>query len=154
MPLGIRIWATILILFGGFTSLITVLEVIDSIRFYGFGSITIEGIISLAGFLVYGITPLVLYSTGMGLFMSRTWARQSAIFIVPFLLLIFFLNQASQLAGRLSRQAESAYQALSIQTDVFLKFFVVYCLLIIPLWTYFTRKEIKHFFFLQAQKSA
>lgn len=153
-PMGIKFWATILILIGGFTSLITVLEVIDSIRFYGVGSIIIEGFISLAGFFVYGLTPLILYSTGMGLFMNRVWAKQSALFIIPFLLLIFFLNQASQVAYRLSRHAESSYQALTIQSDVFIKFFIIYCLFIIPLWLYFTRKEIKLFFLLQTRKSS
>lgn len=143
---GIRAWGVLLILLGGLSSLITFFEIIDSIRFYGLASILIISLSSLAGFVVYGFTPIFLYTTGVGLFMSRLWARSAAVGLIPALLFLFFFTQALHVAKLLTFGSFAPLELVIIRHDIFLKFLTVYLFFILPLVYYFSCPSIRKYF--------
>ncbi len=148
-PVGIKVWGVVLLLYGGFASLVTLLEMIDSIRFYGLGSILIESFAAIAGFIIYGITPVFMYGTGVGLFMNRPWARKAAVSFVPALLFLFFFSQSIHVARVLTRGHYVVLELLLIRPDIFLKFLGLYLICVVPLVAYFVRPAIKDFFLSQ-----
>lgn len=152
-PIGVLLGGVALILAGGFTSLITLFGIIDSIRSHGLPSLLITDPLSMAGFLVYGFTPIFLYFTGVGLFMKREWARQSAVLHIPILLFLFFGNQAAHVAQLVTGSRGNLLELLTLRIDIFLVFFVVYALFFLPMIFYFTRTGIRNYFALEPDSS-
>ncbi len=148
-PRGIKFWGGVLILYGGFSSLLTALELFESIRFYGFDSILVMSPAGLAGFVIYGFTPVSLYVTGVGLFMSRPWARRMTLIVLPLLLAFFFLNQAMHVARLLAEGPLSSLELFSRHFNIFANFFLVYLVLIVPMLLYFRNPVVTTFFSLQ-----
>jgi hypothetical protein len=149
-PVGIKVWGAILILIGGFSSLVTVLEIIDSIRFYGPESLLIVSLASLMGFLVYGVMPILFYSVGVALFMSRFWAWRSVLTGVPLLFFLFCIIQAVHVCKIIS----PAWHFTTVDyffryPDVFIKFLVLFFIFAGPLVLYFRQSGIRDYFLLQ-----
>jgi len=149
-PFGIKVWGMIMVLIGGFASLITVLEIIDSLRFYGLESILIINFASLIGFLVYGILPVMFYAVGVALFMARFWAWRAIMLVIPVLLLVFCAVQAIHVCRIVSPLRHAAVTDFLIRyPDVFLKFLIFYFLLIAPMILYFRQPGVRDYFLLQ-----
>jgi len=148
-PFGIKVWGALLILVGGFTSLITVLEIFDSIRFYGLDSILLVSPGAVAGFLIYGMTPVLLYSTGVGLFMSREWARTLTLLILPVLLFFFVFNQALRVATLSSDYAFLFPDIVLFNLDIFAKALLLYLAFTFPMMRYFSQRPVKEYFLLK-----
>lgn len=146
-PFGITVFAGLLIVIGGFSAVIIIIELIDSIRFFGPTSIGISSFISLFGFIIYALTPLILYSTGVGLFLSQPWAWKTIIFVLPVLLFFFFLNLAYRIAeGRSVLLNPSPLEIFFENTDVFLNVFLRYMILVLPAIYYFTLPVVTLYF--------
>lgn len=72
-PVGLTILGGLLTFIGSFTSLVIFIEMVDSLVAFGFDSILITSGAAFGGFFIYGLMPIILYSTGIGLLMSRPW---------------------------------------------------------------------------------
>jgi hypothetical protein len=145
-PLGVKIWAVILVLIGGFLSLVTILEIFDSVRFYGFQSIFISNLESLIGFIIYGVTPILFYVTGIGLLQRHPRARFIAVSFIPFFLFLFIGNLALHFAATFARRGMPSQELMTLRGVLFLKCFLFYLLIVLPLITYLSRKDIKKYF--------
>jgi hypothetical protein len=146
-PVGITVIGAVLTFIGGFSSLVIFIEMIDSMATYGFFSVMITSPAALIGFLIYGLIPIIFYSTGIGLFTSRPWARQSLIFIIPALVMIFGFHMACNAAKRHS----GMYHAMAIELlfsnfPLFLNMFFRLSLLLLPSIIYANRPNIVNFF--------
>ena len=73
-PFGVLIIASALTVWGGGASFILAIEIIDSIRFYGLGSLMITSPAGLAGFILYAALPVIVCLTGIGTFDAKRWA--------------------------------------------------------------------------------
>jgi len=146
-PLGIPIFAGVLTVAGGFTSVIIFIELIDSIRFYGTSSIGISSFVSLFGFMIFAITPVILYSSGVGLFLSQYWSWQAVVYVLPALLFGFFGNLAYRMAWETSVLLEpTPLDIIFENTDIFVNVFMRYIVLVAPALYYFTRPVVKLYF--------
>ena len=95
---------------GGLASIFIFFEIIDSWRIFGLNSIYISNFLSFMGFILYGGTPIVLYVTGVGLWLLRPWARSLTLIFLPILLFVFMFNFACNVA----RKETAMYEALAI----------------------------------------
>jgi hypothetical protein len=91
-PFGVLIIASVLTVWGGVASFILIVEIIDSIRFYGLASLMITNPASFAGFILYAALPIMVYSTGIAVFEAKRWAYVSTTRWIPVLMLCFLLN--------------------------------------------------------------
>jgi len=91
-PFGILIIAAVLTFWGGVGSFILAIDIIDSIRFYGFASLMINSVPALGGFVLYAALPILTYMTGMGVFEARRWAYKAVRYWLPLIMLMFLLN--------------------------------------------------------------
>ncbi|MCK5215912.1 MAG: hypothetical protein KAR05_11245 [Candidatus Omnitrophica bacterium] len=146
-PLGIILVAAACTIIGGFGILVVFVEALDSIRFYGAGSLRIIDFYSFAGFLIYAAGPVLSYMTGMGLFNLRPWAHFSVLNIIPVILFFWFINiackEASQAMGWFGAPIGNL---LMEQFSIFLKRIFHFLLISIPLRVYFSRLIIYDFF--------
>lgn len=153
-PLGVTIIAGIFIFVGGFTSVIIFIEMIDSIRFFGPSSIGVVSIESLVGLIIFAGTPLILYSTGIGLFMAQAWSRQACLTVIPFLLFLYFVNLSVTAAYRESvLLSPSTFAVLSENPEIPLKMLLRFALLALPLMYYFRHPTVVRYF-LETPRSA
>lgn len=91
-PFGILIIAAVLTFWGGVTSFILIVEIIDSIRFYGFESLLVTSLVGLVGFILYAALPVLVYWTGIGVFEAKRWSYVSVTRWIPVLMACFLLN--------------------------------------------------------------
>lgn len=146
-PLGVTIFASLLTVIGGFTSVVIFIELIDSIRFFGAASIGISSIISFFGFIIFAITPVLLYASGVGLFLSQPWAWKAVVYFLPVLLFFFFANLAYGVAWERSVLLDpSPVEVIFENTDVFVNVFFRYAVLVLPVIYYFTRPVVVLYF--------
>lgn len=146
-PLGISIVGGLLTVIGGFASLVIFIEMIDSLASFGFGSILISSISSFGGFLLYGLVPILFYSTGIGLLMSRPWARWSLVFVIPPLTFVFGFHMACHVA----RRESAVYGAMAVELvfshfGIFANMFFRLALIFIPLLFYVHRPLVSAYF--------
>lgn len=146
-PLGVTVLAGILTFVGGLSSVIIFIEMIDSIRFFGFESIGISSLSSLLGLIIFGGTPVLLYSAGVGLFLSQAWARVAVQIVIPLLLFAYFFNLALTIAYQNTLLwSPSFWDILGEQSDVFFNILFRYTILIGPLIYYFSHPRIVEYF--------
>ncbi len=149
IPIGVQLIGGLLMVIGGLGSLLILLEMIDSIRFLGMDSIFIVGYTSLGGFLLYGGIPVIFYLTGMGLLMSKWWARISALTLVPIWLFALLINMTcNSLREQFQAYHLSFFDLLTHFPEVFTNVGLRYCLFIFPLIFYLTRPPIRRFFYI------
>lgn len=147
-PLGITVIGGFFTVIGGTSSLVIFLEIIDSMRFFGMDSVFIIGYSSLWGFILYGGTPILLYATGMGLFMAKPWARRFTITILPILLLNLLFNiTCNVLRERFYLYSMPFYKLFPLFPEVFFAVALRLCLIVLPLIFYFTRPRIRRYFY-------
>jgi len=60
-PWGVTFVSSFMIVVGGFSTVIIFVYILDSLRIYGVSSLMITGPMSLAGFILYGIMPVLLF---------------------------------------------------------------------------------------------
>ena len=146
-PLGINIIGAVFTLIGGFWFMITLIQIFDSIRLYGLHSVVINSFPASLGFFLYGLTPLLFYSTGMNLFMSRPWARASAAFLIPGMSLVLVMNLALKTARvRSSFYISDPLSLIVAESDVFLRFLLQYLVVFVPLIAYLNHpRVVRHF---------
>ena len=138
---------------GGLASIFIFFEIIDSWRIFGLNSIYISNFLSFMGFILYGGTPIVLYVTGVGLWLLRPWARSLTLIFLPILLFVFMFNFACNVA----RKETAMYEALAIdlligQFGTFFDIFLKYFLFLIVLFIYFNRPKIIDVFYPYTDK--
>ncbi len=146
-PFGISILAALMLLIGGFSIFTIFFHVIDSIRFYGWSSLTVCSAYSFIGFAIYGCIPILFYNVGVGLFESRIWAWNASVFVIPLAMFIFFFSVAMNAA-----LTETLYpnptlmELLYDHGGIFLDVFFRYFLFITPLVFYLTRPAVIEYF--------
>lgn len=146
-PLGIYIFGGLFTFIGGVTTLLLIIDIIDSLRFAGFDSILINNYDSFAGFLLYGCTPILFYFSGVGLFMSRKWARKLTIFTIPILTGFLSINMASHIAqSQVSTHYSDFFTLLFNNLHIFFTLFFIYLLINLPLLIYFNNLKIILYF--------
>ncbi len=141
-PFGVLVIAAVFVFLGGWSMVVLVFAMIDSVRFFGLPSLAIPNLPAALGFLLFGVVPVVFYATGMGLFLRRPWARSAVLFVIPaalFLLLLHF-------AARMAATASWAGAGRPVPPEIFLQFFLRYLALVLPLTYYFTRRGVKSYF--------
>lgn len=146
-PLGIIIIGSILTFLGGLFSLVIVIEIIDSLVRFGFESLQLTSTTSLLGFFIFGVIPVILYSTGMGLFMARPWARMTLIILIPCLALSYGFYAASRIAS----QETGLYDVTPLgmvltYSSVFLNVTAKMILVSLPIIIYACQPQVKAYF--------
>jgi len=121
-PLGITILAGLLILIGGFLTLVILFEFIFSWWFSGLEFVLIRNTSAFFGFIRYGFLPVVFYSTGVGLFAGRIWAYFSLLYIMPLALLVFAFHLAHAQARALIHRSGLSTLDLFLLQPQFLYF--------------------------------
>jgi len=106
-PLGLILVAGFLACFGAFLTVVTIIQIFETTHFLGMDGISIISITSLAGFIFYGLIPVFLYASGVGLFMGRRWALMASYRLIPFALFALIANMTANYA----RETFHAYRA-------------------------------------------
>lgn len=146
-PVGVIIIGAIMTFLGGFSSLIIFVEVIDSLRLFGFSSIWITSLYALEGFFLYAGMPIIMYTTGIGLFMYRSWARISILYVLPVMSFFFFFNIACNMIRERSYYIENLnFDLLIANFDVLVSVFLRYMFIVIPIIIYFNLSDVKFYF--------
>lgn len=123
------------------------IQIIDSIRFFGLVSIVISTPTSFFGFLLYGLTPIAFYATGINLFISRPWARTSGQIILPAVSLLIVMH----LAVHSARIHAADYRLglldlLNLESGIFAQFLLRYSLVFLPVVFYLGRQNVVEYF--------
>ncbi len=116
---GLTLIGSLFVFSGGLTILMIVIDIIDSIAKFGWGSVAVKNLISLQGLLRHLVLPVLLYNVGIGLLLKESWARKITVYVLPFMFMFFLANERTLLLW------------------IFLVFVLVF---------YFTRPEIKKHF--------
>ena len=91
--IGITILGGIFIFVGGLTTLFIFFELVDSVNRYGLESLTIKSFEAFRGFFAFAILPMVIYSTGIGILLLRSWARRITVYFIPLCTLTLFATE-------------------------------------------------------------
>lgn len=144
-PIGLNIIAGGLTVIGGFTSVLVFLAVLDSMRLNGIASILVYSPSSLLGFLLYGALPVLFYSTGLGLFQFRPWARKSVLVLIPLISFGWIWNISYKMTYE---EVITEHSVLLVKggPEMFLGLFSLYFLLFIPIFLYFSRPSVRILF--------
>ncbi|MDP2654302.1 MAG: hypothetical protein Q8Q08_09750 [Candidatus Omnitrophota bacterium] len=146
-PIGIPVTGGLLIFSGGVGILAILFQVIDSLRVYGIGSLLITSPTALIGFVLYGMLPVLLYSSGVGIFLLRPWAWWNVTYLIPALLIVFFLCMTTiVLREQLHLHETSAIDLVIAYPVLYLNSLVRGLLLSVPLHFYFRRSSIMAWF--------
>ena len=146
-PLGVALVSSLMIVVGGFSTLIIFIFILDSVRLYGLNSLMISSPLAFAGFVLYGVTPLLFYSTGVSLYMAKPWARKVTVTVIPLASFFLFFNWKYRLLLAQSMLLNPGFfDVLLDQTGYFLQSFLQYLLVCVPLVSYFSKPQVKSYF--------
>jgi len=151
-PLGVSFFSGLFTVIGAIAAMLLFFEILDYLRISGIKSISINSLTSFLGFVLYGGIPVLYYVTGVGLSLSRMWARKSAILYIPVMTAFLALNVSFNIAksvhfGYTSNILEIVFGHL----DIFFKFLIIYLLLNIPPIIYFKKSTIFSYFIKASQ---
>lgn len=146
-PFGITFIAILMTVSGGIMTLITLIEIFDSIRFLGFDGISVVTPISFFGFLVFGLVPLFFYLAGMGLFLLRRWAYIFMLKFFPGLcFILFFIITINIVRQRFSYHHFNVLFMFFSRPQFFLWMMFWYVIIVWPVRLYFKIPYIESYF--------
>lgn len=147
-PPGVTIAGGVLTFIGGFSSFVLILGLLEELQRGGWAAIAITGPASLLGFLLYGLLPLLVYSTGVALLSLRPWSYKCVVFVLPVYGFFFCLHQV---VGQIQRQLfwpeARVVDLIAARPEVFWRVMLQYLLLAGPFLIYFCRSTVYHRFF-------
>ncbi len=146
-PFGVAVISSLMIVIGGFSTLIIFIIILDSVRIYGFSSILISSPAALIGFMLYGLVPVLFYAAGVSLYMARKWARTVTVTLIPLASFLLFINWKYRLAHEQTVLfnpgiGDVVYERLDFFLLSLLQFFLVF----IPIEYYFHRPHVMSYF--------
>jgi len=151
-PFGLTMIASLLTCIGGAMTLIMIIEVFDAMRLLGMMGVAVNSFHSFFGFLLYGITPIFFYATGLGLFTSRRWAYALTRKVAPFLIVFLLLNFSANIAQKQFYPVRLSFLRLfSLRPQAFLWVLVLCVVLIYPILVYLRTPYIQEYFRMQSE---
>lgn len=136
-----------MIVVGGFSTIIIFIFILDSVRIYGLSSLMITSPLAFAGFVLYGIMPLLFYSTGVSLYMAKPWARVVTLSVIPLASFFLFFNWKYRFVlAQSMRLNPGVFDVVSEQPSYFLQSFLQYLLAWMLLISYFCKPHVKSYF--------
>ncbi|HQO58174.1 MAG TPA: hypothetical protein PLT76_05580 [Candidatus Omnitrophota bacterium] len=146
-PWGVTFVSSFMIVVGGFSTVIIFVYILDSLRIYGVSSLMITGPMSLAGFILYGIMPVLFYSAGVSLYMARPWARRATVTIIPLAGFFWFFNwKYRSILGQSMLLNPGVLDILREWPGYFFQSFLQYMLGWALLVSYFLKPHVKVYF--------
>ena len=146
-PLGVTILSALFTFIGGVASFGILLDVIDSLRFFGLSSLAISSPAALLGFMMYAGAPVAFYATGIGLFSGSKWARYLVVRVDPIFIFFFFFNVAYTL-GRKKPYLQHALplKVMMASAANFSQIILLGIIIIAFLMMYFNKPSVKNYF--------
>ncbi len=146
-PWGVTFVSSLMIVVGGFSTIIIFIFILDSVRVHGLSSLLITTPLAFLGFILYGIMPLLFYSAGVSLYMARPWARRVTMTVVPLAGLSLFLNWKYRfLLAQSMLLNPSVFDVVREQPTYFLQAFLQPLVIWLLLISYFCKPHVKSYF--------
>ena len=146
-PLGLTVIASVLTGIGGVMTLMMMIEVFDAMRMLGMTGIAIESFPSFLGFLLYGVSPVLFYASGLGLFMSRRWAYLWTQKATPLLIIFLLINLSANMVQKEFYPARLSFVRLfSLRPQAFLWAVMLCAVIIYPILAYLRTPYIEEYF--------
>ena len=146
-PFGVLIIAAVFTVWGGVASFILIVEIIDSIRFHGLGSLMITNPASLAGFVLYAALPALVYSTGIETFEAKRWAYAYITRWIPVLMLCFLLNVTyNTVRIKTGLYTITFFEMFFSHFDDFVGLLAGYTVILVPLLYYLRQPNVFQYF--------
>ncbi len=146
-PLGVSALSIIMTCVGSIFSFVIFIEVLDALRVGGLYAVTISSPVALAGFFLYGCLPVIFYSAGVGLYMSREWARALTVSVACpaiFFLLLNFVYNAIKTQYRLYHL--NVFEFYIENPVLLIEIIAVYAVLVAPIIVYLRLPRVKRYF--------
>jgi hypothetical protein len=155
-PIGIAVIGSFLTVVGGFTTFLLLIAIFDSLRIQGIKSLWISSPTSFFGFILYGVTPVLFYFTGINLMLSKAWARKAVLFIIPLVSLLFTVHIAFNMAVQRSHLIHQGIgELVTEQFGLFCAFILVFLFVFVPIEYYLNHPRIALYFSsLYSEKSS
>jgi hypothetical protein len=96
--ISLTILGGIFVFAGGSVTFIILLDVFYSVSRFGFKTVAITNLETFRGFLIFAVMPIIIYTTGIGILLLRSWARKIVVYIIP-LVVLFLLSFDSRVTS-------------------------------------------------------